>query len=164
MLGRQNGHANSNCISQKTDGLLSGKDKESYLLISYAATQQSWCLLCYTSSSSGYSKPPQTRGIVDPWQCTPTYRQGDRPCCMMHSIGTHDHPPYSPDLAPSDFYIFSKMEHLAGKIHRWGPTTCCHVLNSQVAVRYKEGIRHLVTVQVPQCPRWLCGEIGEGVW
>ena len=21
-----------------------------------------------------------------------------------------------------------------------------------------------VTVQVPQCPRWLCGEVGEGVW
>ena len=27
-----------------------------------------------------------------------------------------DHPPYSPDLAPSDFYLFWKMkEHLAGK-------------------------------------------------
>ena len=25
------------------------------------------------------------------------------------------HPPYSPDLAPSDFFLFSKMkEHLAG--------------------------------------------------
>ena len=29
---------------------------------------------------------------------------------------TFDHPPYSPDLAPSDFYLFSKMkEHLACK-------------------------------------------------
>jgi len=29
---------------------------------------------------------------------------------------TFDHPPYSPDLVPSDFYLFSKMkEHLAGK-------------------------------------------------
>jgi len=29
---------------------------------------------------------------------------------------TFDHPPYSPDLALSDFYLFSKMkEHLAGK-------------------------------------------------
>jgi len=29
---------------------------------------------------------------------------------------TFDHPPYSPDLAPSDFYLFSKMkEHLAGE-------------------------------------------------
>ena len=26
-----------------------------------------------------------------------------------------DHPLYSPDLAPSDFYLFSKMDHLAGK-------------------------------------------------
>ena len=30
--------------------------------------------------------------------------------------GTFDHPPYSPDLAPSDFFLFLKMkEHLAGK-------------------------------------------------
>ena len=29
---------------------------------------------------------------------------------------TFDHPPYSPDLAPSDFHLFLKMkEHLAGK-------------------------------------------------
>ena len=29
---------------------------------------------------------------------------------------TFDHPPYSPGLAPSDFYLFSKMKkHLAGK-------------------------------------------------
>ena len=26
-----------------------------------------------------------------------------------------EHPPYSPDLAPSDFFLFPKMEHLAGK-------------------------------------------------
>ena len=32
--------------------------------------------------------------------------------------GTFDHPPYSPDLAPSDFHLFLKMkEHLAGKRH-----------------------------------------------
>ena len=32
--------------------------------------------------------------------------------------GTFDHPPYSPDLAPSDFFLFLKMkEHLAGKRH-----------------------------------------------
>ena len=31
---------------------------------------------------------------------------------------TFDHPPYSPDLAPSDFHLFLKMkEHLAGKRH-----------------------------------------------
>jgi hypothetical protein len=33
-------------------------------------------------------------------------------------------------------------------------------MNSQAAVWYAG-----VTVrQVPQCPRWLCGEVGEGVW
>ena len=27
-----------------------------------------------------------------------------------------EHPPYSPDLAPSDFFLFPKMkEHIAGK-------------------------------------------------
>ena len=31
---------------------------------------------------------------------------------------TFDHPPYSSDLAPSDFHLFLKMkEHLAGKRH-----------------------------------------------
>jgi len=62
---------------------------------------------------------------------------------------TFDHPPYSPDLAPSDFYLFSKMkEHVAGKrftddedlqhaVMDW--------LNSQVAIWYKEGISKLVS-------------------
>lgn len=62
---------------------------------------------------------------------------------------TFDHPPYSPDLAPSDFYLFSKMkEHLAGKrftddedlqhaVMDW--------LNSQAAVWYEEGISKLVS-------------------
>jgi len=38
---------------------------------------------------------------------------------MLHDAfhwDTFAHPPYSPDLAPSDFYLFSKKkEHLAGK-------------------------------------------------
>jgi histone-lysine N-methyltransferase SETMAR len=30
-----------------------------------------------------------------------------------------DHPPYSPDLAPSDFYLFRHMKkHLRGKIYQ----------------------------------------------
>jgi len=57
---------------------------------------------------------------------------------------TFDHPPYSLHLAPSDFYLFSKMkDNLAGKrftddedlqhaVMDW--------LNSQVAIWYKEGI------------------------
>ena len=32
-----------------------------------------------------------------------------------------DHPPYSPDLAPSDYFLFPKMkQHLAGKQYRTG--------------------------------------------
>jgi len=62
---------------------------------------------------------------------------------------TFDHPPYSPDLAPSDFYLFLKMKgHLAGKrladdedlqhaVVDW--------LNSQAAVWYEEGISKLVS-------------------
>ena len=68
---------------------------------------------------------------------------------MMHSIGTFDHPPNSLDLAPSDFYLFSKMkEHLSGKrftddedlqhaVMDW--------LNSQAAVWCEEGISKLVS-------------------
>ena len=40
-----------------------------------------------------------------------------KPCCVSNS--TRDifvHPPYSPDLAPSDFFLFPKIKkHLAGK-------------------------------------------------
>jgi len=68
---------------------------------------------------------------------------------MLHDAfhwDTFAHPPYSPDLAPSDFYLFWKLkEHLAGKrftddedlqraVMDW--------LNSQAAVWY-EGISKL---------------------
>jgi len=71
---------------------------------------------------------------------------------MLHDAfhwDTFDYPPYSPDLAPSDFYLFSKMkEHLAGKrftddedlqhaVMDW--------LNSQAAVWYEEGKSKLVS-------------------
>jgi len=71
---------------------------------------------------------------------------------MLHDAfhwDTFDHPPYSPHLAPSDFYLFSKMKkHLAGKgftddedlqraVMDW--------LNSQAAVWYEEGITKLVS-------------------
>jgi len=69
---------------------------------------------------------------------------------MMHSIGTHfDHPPYSPDLAPSDFYLFSKMkEHLAGKRftdYEYLQHAVMDWLNSQAAFWYEEGISKLVS-------------------
>ena len=82
---------------------------------------------------------------------------------------TFDHPPYSPDLAPSDFHLFLKMkEHLAGKRHADDEDLQHAVvdwLNSQAAVWYEEGISKLVS-------RYKClnvqgdlrGEVGEGVW
>ena len=39
-----------------------------------------------------------------------------KPCCVNNSIGTSSSI-LRTDLAPSDFFLFSKMEHLAGK--RW---------------------------------------------
>ena len=62
---------------------------------------------------------------------------------------TFDHPPYSPDLAPSDFHLFLKMkEHLAGK-QRADDEDLQHAvmdwLNSQAAVWYEEGISKLVS-------------------
>jgi len=62
---------------------------------------------------------------------------------------TFDHPPYSPDLAPSDFYLFSKMkDHLVGK-RCTDDEDLQHAvmdrLNSQVAVWYKEGKSKLVS-------------------
>ena len=62
---------------------------------------------------------------------------------------TFDHPPYSPDLAPSDFYLFLKMtEHLAGKRFTDDEDLQHAVvdwLNSQAAVWYEEGISKLVS-------------------
>ena len=61
---------------------------------------------------------------------------------------TFDHPPYSPDLTPSDFHLFLRMEHLAGKRHaddedlQHAVVDC---LNSQAAVWYEEGISKLVS-------------------
>jgi histone-lysine N-methyltransferase SETMAR len=53
---------------------------------------------------------------VSQWNARPhTARQTQT---LLHDAfhwDTFDRPPYSPDLAPSDFYLFPKMEHLAGK-------------------------------------------------
>jgi len=71
---------------------------------------------------------------------------------MLHDAfhwDTFDHPPYSPDLAPSDFYLFSKMkEHLAVKRFTDDEDLQHAVidwLNSQAAVWYEEGISKLVS-------------------
>ena len=61
---------------------------------------------------------------------------------------TFEHPPYSPDLAPSDFHLLLKMkEHLAGKRHADEDLqhTVVDWLNSQAAVWYEEGISKLVS-------------------
>ena len=57
-----------------------------------------------------------------------------------------DHPPYSPDLAPSDFHLFLHLKSfLAGRrLHdevKEAITTC---FASQVASFYDEGIQKLV--------------------
>ena len=81
---------------------------------------------------------------------------------------TFDHPPYSPDLAPSDFYLFPKMkEHLAGKRFTDDEDLQHAVvdwLNSQAAVWYEEGINKLVS-RYDNClnVQGDCGEVGEGV-
>ena len=80
---------------------------------------------------------------------------------------TFDHPPYSPDLAPSDFYLFLKMkEHLAGKQFTDDEDLQHAVvdwLNSQAAVWYEEGISKLVSRYKCLNVRGDCGEVGEGV-
>ena len=58
---------------------------------------------------------------------------------------TFDHPPYSPDLAPSDLKM---KEHLAGKRHADDEDLQHAVvdwLNSHAAVWYEEGISKLVS-------------------
>ena len=66
----------------------------------------------------------------------------------VHSIGTNLTILPSTDLAPPNFYLFSKTEHFAGKrfaddedlqhaVMDW--------LNSQAAVWYEEGISKLVS-------------------
>ena len=60
-----------------------------------------------------------------------------------------DHPPYSPDLAPSDFHLFTKLkDFLAGKRFdsdeefKQGVTT---YLNTLVAEDYDAGMQKLIT-------------------
>ena len=59
-----------------------------------------------------------------------------------------EHPPYSSDLAPSDFFLFPKIkEHLSGKrFANDGDLKDAAVtsLNYQAATWYEEGIHKLV--------------------
>lgn len=55
-------------------------------------------------------------GLISSQQCTPAYGQSDersdREVWMWGVIG---HPPYSPDVAPSDFHMFPSLKkHLGG--------------------------------------------------
>ena len=65
-----------------------------------------------------------------------------------------DHPPYSPDLAPSDFHLFLHLKKVLGgkrfhdvdledAVQKW--------LTSQAAAFYEEGIQKLV----PHCDKCL---------
>jgi histone-lysine N-methyltransferase SETMAR len=59
-----------------------------------------------------------------------------------------DHPPYSPDLAPSDFYLFLHLKkHLAGRKYDGDDNVQEEVLKwfkGQAADFYDSGIRKLV--------------------
>ena len=59
-----------------------------------------------------------------------------------------DHPPYIPDLAPSDFHVFPKLkEYLGGKRFENDDVlkeTVTNWLNAQAAEFYDEGIQKLV--------------------
>lgn len=59
-----------------------------------------------------------------------------------------DHPPYSPDLAPSDFHLFPKLKHFLGG-NRYGSDDelkegVSEWLNNLAATEYEEGIAKLV--------------------
>ncbi|GBO18456.1 Histone-lysine N-methyltransferase SETMAR [Araneus ventricosus] len=58
------------------------------------------------------------------------------------------HPPYSPDLAPSDFYLFTAMKKWLGGQHFTDyeelKNAVTHWLKSQAASIYAEGILKLV--------------------
>ncbi|XP_023228571.1 histone-lysine N-methyltransferase SETMAR-like [Centruroides sculpturatus] len=59
-----------------------------------------------------------------------------------------DHPPYSPDLAPSDYHLFLHLKkHLAGQRHNNHDevkTTVLHWLSHQAATFFEDGIQKLV--------------------
>ena len=56
-----------------------------------------------------------------------------------------EHPPYSPDLAPSDFFLFPKIkEHLADKRFASDEDLKDVGLNNQAGTWYEEGINKLV--------------------
>nr|CAH7761651.1 unnamed protein product [Callosobruchus chinensis] len=61
---------------------------------------------------------------------------------------TLDHPPYSPDLAPSDYHLFLHLKkHLGGQRlqdDKEVKTVVIQWLKSQAAVFYEEGIQKLV--------------------
>ena len=64
----------------------------------------------------------------------------------LHELGFEviDHPPYSPDLAPSDFYLFANLKrHLAGQRYATISDVKCAVesyFESKEADFYRTGI------------------------
>jgi hypothetical protein len=76
---------------------------------------------------------------------------GNPTACEMwsaiHFCEQFDHPPYSPDLAPSDFHLFLHLKSfLAGQRFHYdevkGAITTCFAL--QAALFYIEGVQKLV--------------------
>jgi len=74
-----------------------------------------------------------------------------------------DHPPYSPDLAPSDYHLFTMMkvwlatqrfhtnEELMDGVNNW--------LHNLVAPFFDEGLQKLLSQYDPKCGWQLCGEV-----
>jgi histone-lysine N-methyltransferase SETMAR len=59
-------------------------------------------------------------------------------CCGFQEL---NHPPYSPDLAPSDYFLFSKV-----KSHLHGKTFTSDEVISAVLDHFKEKIRNIFSV------------------
>ena len=82
-----------------------------------------WGARCYLFSAGqwdlrlSYQRGKLSRGIIllPDKACPHTARQTQALLCEQFHWDSFEHPPYSLDLAPSDFFLFPKMEHLAGK-------------------------------------------------
>jgi len=114
----------TNCISPKTDGLCFW-DKQGVLLVDFLPRNTTINADAYCATLRRLRKAIQnrrrsklSRGIflIHDNARPHTARQTQTFLHDAFHWDTFDHPPYRPDLAPSDFYLFSNTkEHLAGK-------------------------------------------------
>ena len=58
---------------------------------------------------------PLTKGVLFHKDNAPAHKSGCNGCCGDCGFELIDHPPYFPDMAPSDYFLFRNMKkHLAG--------------------------------------------------